>query len=178
MPSPTPEEMNQATQRLLLQENTQQKETIEVLKRELCSSHDRVANLESTAAHLRARLAQVHQSRFFVTDLPRDEDDGLYQAARTMAGQDLQDDELYEAARAMNARDLRRAEITLLRQAVEASKAELEKWKNEAARAGAETVSRSWQASVDEAVRREREKDAWAIRHMQRELEVLRKSQG
>jgi hypothetical protein len=61
----------------------------------------------------------------------------------------------------------------LLKQ-VEAYKALASKWRNEAHGKGSEAVSRCWQASVDEAVRREREKDAFVMKVLRDELTALK----
>jgi hypothetical protein len=61
----------------------------------------------------------------------------------------------------------------LLKQ-VEAYKAEAAKWRNAAYGQGSEAVSRCWQASVDEAVRREREKDAFVIKALRDEITALK----
>jgi hypothetical protein len=61
----------------------------------------------------------------------------------------------------------------LLKQ-VEAYKALAAKWRNEAYGKGSEAVSRCWQASVDEAVRREREKDAFVMKVLRDELTALK----
>lgn len=61
----------------------------------------------------------------------------------------------------------------LLKQ-VEAYKALAAKWRNEAHGKGSEAVSRCWQASVDEAVRREREKDACVMKVLRDELTALK----
>ncbi|KAK5126695.1 hypothetical protein LTR85_009629 [Meristemomyces frigidus] len=65
-------------------------------------------------------------------------------------------------------------EKMLLLQTIQRQESEIEKWKAEAMSKGNEAVSRSWQGSVDEAVRKEREKDAWVIQSLRRELEQLR----
>jgi hypothetical protein len=61
----------------------------------------------------------------------------------------------------------------LLKQ-VEAYKALAAKWRNEAYGKGSEAISRCWQASVDEAVRREREKDAFVMKVLRDELTTLK----
>jgi hypothetical protein len=68
-------------------------------------------------------------------------------------------------------------ERVVLLQQVEAYKAEAAKWRMDAFRQGSETVSRCWQASVDEAVRREREKDAFVMEVLRDELAVLKSKQ-
>ncbi|KAK1068381.1 hypothetical protein LTR74_005670 [Friedmanniomyces endolithicus] len=64
-------------------------------------------------------------------------------------------------------------EIEILHQAIERQEAEIQKWVREAMGRGSEAVSRSWQGSVDEAVRREREKDSWVIRGLRDEIARL-----
>ncbi|KAK0309595.1 hypothetical protein LTR82_015083 [Friedmanniomyces endolithicus] len=64
-------------------------------------------------------------------------------------------------------------EIEMLHQAIERQEAEIQKWVREAMGRGSEAVSRSWQGSVDEAVRREREKDSWVIRGLRDEIARL-----
>jgi chromosome segregation ATPase len=65
-------------------------------------------------------------------------------------------------------------ERVVLLQQVEAYKAEAAKWRMDAFRQGSETVSRCWQASVDEAVRREREKDVFVMEVLRDEIAVLK----
>lgn len=65
-------------------------------------------------------------------------------------------------------------ERAILLQQVEAYKAEAAKWRMEAFRHGSEAISRCWQASVDEAVRREREIDALVMRALRDELAALK----
>ena len=50
---------------------------------------------------------------------------------------------------------------------------EVQKWKGEAMGRGNEAVSRSWQGSVDETVRKLREGDACIIQFMQDEIKRL-----
>jgi len=65
-------------------------------------------------------------------------------------------------------------ERTILLQQVEAYKAEAAKWRMEAYRQGSEAISQCWQASVDEAVRREREKDALVMALLRDEIAALK----
>jgi hypothetical protein len=70
-------------------------------------------------------------------------------------------------------------ERVVLLQQVEAYKAEAAKWRMDAFRQGSEAISRCWQASVDEAVRRERQKDAFVMEMLRDELAVLKsKTEG
>lgn len=71
------------------------------------------------------------------------------------------------------------AEMEQLWLELEGQRREIEKWKREARGRGNEAVSRCWAASVDEAVRREREKDAFVIKAMREEIQLLRqRAQG
>lgn len=65
-------------------------------------------------------------------------------------------------------------ERTILIQQLESSRIEAERWKTEAMGRGNEAVSRAWQTSVDEGVRREREKDAVVIQGLRNEIERLK----
>ena len=65
-------------------------------------------------------------------------------------------------------------EIVLLLERIEHQQLDIEKWKGEAMGSGNEAVSRSWQASVDEAVRMEREKDSFVIKSLRDEIERLK----
>ena len=63
----------------------------------------------------------------------------------------------------------------ILLQQLERAQQEAQMWKNEAhGVAGNRAVSACWQASVDEAVRREREKDAFVIKALRDEISSLR----
>jgi chromosome segregation ATPase len=64
--------------------------------------------------------------------------------------------------------------ISELLKQIEGYKAEAGKWRNEAYGKGAEAVSRCWQASVDEAVRCEREKDAFVMKVLRDEISALK----
>ncbi|KAF2771032.1 hypothetical protein EJ03DRAFT_325830 [Teratosphaeria nubilosa] len=65
-------------------------------------------------------------------------------------------------------------EKELLTQRIERQDQEVQKLKNNSVSSAAETASKAWQASVDEAVRREREKDAVLIKTLQDEIKSLR----
>lgn len=65
-------------------------------------------------------------------------------------------------------------ERMMLMQQVEAYKGEAAKWRMEAFRQGSEAISQCWQASVVEAVRREREKDALVMQVLQDEIAALK----
>jgi hypothetical protein len=61
-----------------------------------------------------------------------------------------------------------------LRLELEAELHETQKWKDEAHGKGSRAISRCWQASVDEAVREERKKEAWFVRNLFDEIETLK----
>lgn len=65
-------------------------------------------------------------------------------------------------------------ERVVLLQQVEAYKNEAAKWKQEAFGKGSEMFDICWQASIDEAVRREREADSIAMEALRRELAALK----
>lgn len=64
-------------------------------------------------------------------------------------------------------------EWATLYQQLETLKAEVQKWKYQALSRGSPAVSQSHQAAVDEAVRREREKDAGVVEELRREVQQL-----
>lgn len=66
------------------------------------------------------------------------------------------------------------AEKALLNQRIEMVEGEYHKWRNEALGKGSLSVSSVWQASVDEAVRKERTKDEYVIQDLRREIERLK----
>jgi hypothetical protein len=68
-------------------------------------------------------------------------------------------------------------EVDLLTEHIKRQEDEIMKWKEEAYGRGNEAVSRVWQDSVNEAVRRERQKDEEVIRSLHQEIESL-KSKG
>lgn len=65
-------------------------------------------------------------------------------------------------------------ERTILLQQLERAKSEAERWKAEAMGRGNEAVSRAWQASIDRAIRQEREKDAVVIDGLRADIERLK----
>lgn len=71
-------------------------------------------------------------------------------------------------------RPLSPGERIIMTQQIESWKTQAEKWKAEAMRQGSETIGLCWQASVDEAVRREREKDGFVIKALQDEIAALK----
>ena len=85
-----------------------------------------------------------------------------------------ENDGLNYAMNVAGASDAQSVESALLIQTIDRQQCEIEKWKAEALGRGNDAVSRSWQASVDEAVRREREKDSFVIRSLREELERLK----
>lgn len=66
-------------------------------------------------------------------------------------------------------------ERLIMAQQIETWKTAAEKWKAEAMRAGNETIGLCYQASVDEAVRKERKKDSFLMKSMQKEIDELKK---
>ena len=66
-------------------------------------------------------------------------------------------------------------EVKILQQQLERQKMETARWKDEAMGRGSAAVSLIWQASVDEGVRREREKDRVVVESLLAEIERLRK---
>ncbi|EME49938.1 hypothetical protein DOTSEDRAFT_20335 [Dothistroma septosporum NZE10] len=74
--------------------------------------------------------------------------------------------------------DISADERTILCQQLERAQHEAQKWRAEAMGYANDAVIRVWQGSVDEAVRREREKDAVTIDSLHAELEGLRIAQG
>jgi hypothetical protein len=65
-------------------------------------------------------------------------------------------------------------ERTIFMQQIAAYKAEADKWRMEAFGQGSAAISQCWQASVDEAVRREREKDAFVMKVLRDQLAALK----
>jgi hypothetical protein len=65
-------------------------------------------------------------------------------------------------------------EIEDLRFELAAELYESQKWKDEAHGKGTKAISRCWQASVDEAVRKERESDSWLVRNLFDEIDMLK----
>ena len=75
---------------------------------------------------------------------------------------------------AANSGSIEPDERTVLLQQLGRAIVDSEKWKAEAMERGNEAVSRAWQGSVDETVRREREKDAFVIKSLREEVEKLK----
>lgn len=92
------------------------------------------------------------------------------------ASRELVDVRMHKATRSRGESDNMQTdrEKTLLLQTIDRQEQEIQKWKAEAMGKGDEAVSRSWQGGVDEAVRREREKDAFVVKALQEEIERLK----
>jgi hypothetical protein len=65
-------------------------------------------------------------------------------------------------------------ERELLFQRIEGLEREAQKWRYEAFGRGNVAISRCWKTSVNDALRRERKKDSWVIKHLQDEVQTLR----
>lgn len=131
----------------------EEKEAMTVHRDEVCKQLD----------HVRAQNGILHQnvcalnselsaSRSREQNRLKDESDGLAEA-RNVYGPD--------------------AEMILLRQRIEKQQAEIQALKAEALYKGSNTVSKCWQASVDEAIRREREKDSFVIDDLRHQIQQL-----
>ena len=83
-------------------------------------------------------------------------------------------DGLAVQGRVADARGTQNSETALLLERIERQEREIQKWKAEAMGKGMEAVSRCWQGSVDEALRREREKDAYVIKALRKEIDRLK----
>lgn len=66
----------------------------------------------------------------------------------------------------------------MLHDTIEGQRREIEEWRAEAVGRGHRAVSFCWQSSVDEAVRREREKDAFVIKALRDEIAQLQAKSG
>lgn len=71
-------------------------------------------------------------------------------------------------------RSLPNRERILLLEQIEAQKHQIEIWKASAVERNSVAVSLAWQSSVDEAIRKEREKDAWIVDSLRREIKDLK----
>jgi len=128
--------------------------------------------LKSTIVSLEAELYRSNtQLRSQICDLSRARIDARLHEQNRLRDQD--DDHLHSYNGANNSHPYN-IEHTHLLQTIEHQSYEIERWRGEAMKVGSESVSRSWQAGVDEAVRREREKDAFVIKSLREELEMLR----
>ncbi|KAF2173340.1 hypothetical protein M409DRAFT_49798 [Zasmidium cellare ATCC 36951] len=86
----------------------------------------------------------------------------------------LQLEHLQKSAASQSSLGIEPDERTILLQQLERANMEVERWKAEAMGIGSEAVSRAWQGSVDEAIRREREKDAFVIDSLRAEIDNLK----
>lgn len=92
---------------------------------------------------------------------------------------ELSDARIYEQTRPRLETDtgtamVHKSETALLLERIESQQLEIEKWKGEAMIKANEAVSHCWQGSVDEAIRREREKDGFVIKALLEEIERLK----
>ncbi|KAK4547112.1 hypothetical protein LTR36_001333 [Oleoguttula mirabilis] len=135
------------------------------LQKQVAIQTPRIEALETEVQHLRQQLSQSFPDlRMQLNGASRRlADTRMQEASRARAGTD--------GFNSDHGRDA--TEKTLLLQTIQRQEFEVQRWKAEALGKGSEAVSRSWQGSVDEAVRKEREKDAWVIGSLRRELEQL-----
>lgn len=117
------------------------------LKKQL---HIQAAHTETLEAHVRDLEARLEQPQRQLWS--RDEGSSAYPSSS--AATDEQVSRLY--------RQLATAQM------------EAQTWKHEASSLGYATINQSYQAAVDEAVRREREKDAFVIDSLRREIQRLK----
>ena len=119
---------------------------------------------------LKQQRGDLHKQ---IKDLSQEIADGrMYEQTRTRS----ELDGLVSTSNAVGIRGTYSAQNALLLEQIEGQQLEIEKWKAEAMGRGNEAVSRSWQSSVDEAVRREREKDAFLIKALTEEIDRLKAS--
>lgn len=121
---------------------------------------DQVRNMEQQIAHSYPELRmQIHQRSNSLIDAR------LGEMTRTSNEED--------GLKTHPSENRVQLENELLLQTIERQQWEIEKWKGEAMGRGSEAVSRCWQGSVDEAVRKQREKDRVLITALTDEIRRL-----
>ncbi|RMY75646.1 hypothetical protein D0862_13900 [Hortaea werneckii] len=120
------------------------------LQRQIGIQTGRIESLEAELKLVRQQLSQSSSElRLQLSQAERD----LFDARRESLGQHLERERLLEFVRGQEG--------------------QIQRWRDEAMGRGHEAVSKCWQASVDEAVKREREKDGWLIKNLQDEISRL-----
>ncbi|KAI7236516.1 hypothetical protein KC330_g3710 [Hortaea werneckii] len=143
------EEQEQLTQRARQERDNAYAHT-EKLQRQMSIQTDRIESLEAELKLVQHKLNQSSSElRFQLDQAQRD----LVDARRVSLEQHLERERLLEFVRGQEG--------------------QIQRWKEEAMGRGNEAVSNCWQASVDEAVKREREKDGWLIKNLQEEISRL-----
>ncbi|GAB1739481.1 hypothetical protein NU219Hw_g4436t1 [Hortaea werneckii] len=125
------------------------------LQRQIGIQTGRIESLEAELKLVRHQLSQSSSElRFQLSQTERD----LVDARRESLGQHLERERLLEFVRGQEG--------------------QIQRWRDEAMGRGNEAVSTCWQASVDEAVKREREKDGWLIKNLQEEISRLQSKES
>ncbi|KAI7197582.1 hypothetical protein D0869_10383 [Hortaea werneckii] len=143
------EEQEQLTQRAKQERDNAHAHT-EKLQRQMIIQTNRIESLEGELKLVRHQVSQSSSElRFQLSQAQRD----LVDARRESLEQRLERERLLEFVRGQEG--------------------QIQRWRDEAMGRGNEAVSKCWQAGVDEAVKREREKDGWLIKNLQEEISRL-----
>ncbi|KAI7159578.1 hypothetical protein KC349_g4052 [Hortaea werneckii] len=143
------EEQEQLTQRAKQERDNAYTHT-EKLQRQMSIQTGRIESLEAEIKLVQHQLSQSSSELHFqLNQAQRD----LIDARRESLEQHLERERLLEFVRGQEG--------------------QIQRWRDEAMGRGNEAVSKCWQASVDEAVKREREKDGWLIKNLQEEISRL-----
>lgn len=176
------QELDQATKakEAILSLRFKELETAKETQRHLCSDRDH-ARAEVRA--LLERLRKVGESLTETRDAQEKKPDSLlWEEMRAHVNenvrlrQELSETKATEASSLAEAKALigDGAEKQLLRNHIETMEREVAKWREEATGRATLAISEIWKADVDEAVRREREKDKILIESLRKEVARLR----
>ena len=163
----------------LLTERTQLQHGLDQSHSELEQAQQQI-NIQK--AHVEALQSKVHGLQQQLSHSHEDLHKQVYTFSKELADARMYEqtrartelDGLIYASHAVGLRGTHNPETALLLERIENQQLEIEKWKAEAMGRGNEAVSRCWQTSVDEAVRRERENDSFVIQALRGEIEKLK----
>lgn len=148
---------------------------LEAMKATLESERDSLADeLRTSQQQIRILVSQVDALQTCVSDLTVQLRQSAPELRNEVMRLEAQITDMRMYSPAPSERSLMPDEYTILAQQLERANLEAERWKAEAMRRASEAVSRAWQGSVDEAVRREREKDAVVIESLRAEIKHLK----
>ena len=112
---------------------------------------------EDLHKQINALSKELHDARLWEQTRPRDESDGLKYASADPAS-----------------RGTHSVNTARLREYIDRKDKEIQLWRGEAMVRANKAMNKIWQGGVDEAIRMEREKDSFVIKHLQDEIERLK----
>jgi chromosome segregation ATPase len=126
------------------------------------------------SAHSESLQRKIHELEFRARQQPNELHQQIHALSRELADARMREQTRARSEQAVSTKGGLNPEMACLHERVEHLEGQLALWKAEAMGRGNKAVSVCWQDSVDEAVRREREKDRAVIVGLTREIDQLR----